>query len=533
MLKKSRLLGLAFAAADILVELDGDGRIAFAIGSAPAPGCETPEAWVGSHLHERLGKASRAAIAAVIDDLGDGARSPAAEILLICGDTLVRRARLRAFRLPQLAPALSCAITFEGAPFALAVPRCPPLLDGAGLLERARSKLIDAPAGEAMALAFVDVPGLSSVEGEQGERATARVNAALQSASLDGSSAARLTPERFALIKNAADGRDLAAEVREAGEAEGYAFSPRAAEAALQDTADPVSTLKAMRFTIEGCLRDGGLDHPERTFAQTLKKTLSDADKFRVMVKARQFDLHYQPIVDLKTGAVHHFEALARFGANGPATVLHMAEELGLIEDFDLAVLEKAVRKMRQPGNGLVKVAVNVSAASLATDTYLTALARLTAAEPRERHRLVLEVTETAALADLEAADKRLRAIRKSGVKICIDDFGVGSASFDYLRGLSVDTVKIDGSFIRDLDVNPRSRTLVTHLVELCASLQLTTVAEMIETEAVEQAVRSIGVDYGQGWLFGRATPEPITTLQDRAPAPALARRRGAVVGWG
>lgn len=528
---KSRLLGLAFASADVLVELDADGLVAFAMGSPPAPDCAPPESWLGKPLTDVLGKASRAAFKTAVTGLSDGVRSPAAEVLLHCDNERVRKARIRAFRLPELAPALSCAITFEGAPFSLTVPEAPALLSGDGLLARARDALQRPYPADGMAFAFVDVPGLGSVTGETGQRATARVEAALQAASIDGASAARLTPERFALLKDGADGRDLAAEVREAGAAEGLDLFPLAAEAAISSGADPVSALKALRFTIEGCLRDGGLERPDRAFADTLKKTLRDAERFRAMVRTRDFALHYQPIVDLRTGAVHHFEALARFGDGGPSGAIHMAEELGLIEQFDLAVLEKAVQKMRQPGYGLIKVAVNVSAASLANDAWAATALRLTGPDPTERRRLMVEVTETAALSDLEAADRRLRALRQAGIQVCIDDFGSGSATYDYLRGLSVDAVKIDGQFVRGLDTDARARTLVAHLVDLCGSLKLTTIAEMIETEGVADALRSMGVDYGQGWLYGKAAAEPVTTLSDRA-APT-ARRVGVVQGWG
>lgn len=227
-------------------------------------------------------------------------------------------------------------------------------------------------------MAFVDVPGLAVADGEDGHRAGVRIQAALQAASVDGSSAARLAPERFALLRHAEDGRDVALEVFEAAAAEGLDLSPLVAQALIPRGADVVSTLKALRFTIEGCLQNTALEHPERLFSQTLKTTLQHADQFRVAVRAHQFALHYQPIVDLGSGAVHHFEALARFGPDSPAKAICMAEELGLIEEFDLAVLEKALHKARQPGNGLIKLAVNVSAASLSTDHYVEALLRLT-----------------------------------------------------------------------------------------------------------------------------------------------------------
>ncbi|MNS76297.1 Cyclic di-GMP phosphodiesterase YfgF [compost metagenome] len=153
----------------------------------------------------------------------------------------------------------------------------------------------------------------------------------------------------------------------------------------------------------------------------------------------------------------------------------------------------------------------------------------MTASEPDNRRRLIVEVTETAALADIAAANRRLSALRDAGIKVCIDDFGAGSAAFDYLRGLSVDAVKIDGAFVRDIDRDARTRTLIGHLVELCGSLGMTTIAEMIETEDAARAVQDLGVNYGQGWLFGRAEAEPVTT----GPVAARARRQGVVEAWG
>ena len=247
-------------------------------------------------------------------------------------------------------------------------------------------------------------------------------------------------------------------------------------------------------------------------------------------MRDREFALFYQPIVNLKTRAVHHFEALARFGqGSGPAPAIRMAEELALIEGFDLAVAEKAVRRLREPGGGLLKIAVNVSGASLASDAYVAALLKMTASATDDRRRLMVEVTETAALADLAAADRRLGALRNAGIKVCIDDFGAGSASFDYLRGLSVDAVKIDGGLVRDIDVDARTRTMVAHLVELCGSLNLETIAEMIETDEVADALRDLGVTHGQGWLFGRAEAEPRTILGGPNPR---ARRQGVVEDW-
>jgi EAL domain-containing protein (putative c-di-GMP-specific phosphodiesterase class I) len=193
-------------------------------------------------------------------------------------------------------------------------------------------------------------------------------------------------------------------------------------------------------------------------------------------------------------------------------------------------VAEKVLRQLRQPGFGLTRVAVNVSGASLGADTWVDGLLRMTATVPDIRRRLLVEVTETAAVADIEAATRRLKVLRDAGIKVCLDDFGVGAASLDYLHRLPADTVKIDGRFVREVATDSRSQALIGHLVGLCTELKLDVIAEMIEHPEQSEAVRKLGVGFGQGWLFGRPAPEPVAA----GPSKDIpARRRGEVAAWG
>ena len=530
---KTRLLGFAFASADVLVEIDATHVVTLAMGAGPTQAVDPAASWTGSRLTDLLAPASRSLLLEALTHSTIGKRIGPLDILLPCGEGRARRATLSAFMLPDLAPAISCAISYQGPVFALRNPDPTPMLDADGFLMRARAALngMSSTSIQDMAFAFVDVPGLADVDGDTGERATARIEAVLQDASFDGSSAARLTAERFALLTQGPQSSDLAGDIRAAAQAEGVSVSPVASTANMVPGTDPMSTLRALRFAIEGCLSEPVTDNPELAFTGALVRTLKEAERFRAIVKTRDFALHYQPIVDLKTGNVHHFEALTRFSqASSPAPAIRMAEEMALIESFDLAVVEKALRRMRQPGFGLLKIAVNVSAASLGKDDYTAAVLDLTSEFPDLRRRLMIEVTESAALADIAAANRRLAALRQAGVRICIDDFGAGAASFDYLRGLSVDLVKIDGRFVLDSVRDERSRTLIAHLVELCSSLNLGTIAEMIETAEGADAMRALGVGYGQGWLFGRAEAEPRTKP---LPDASVARRKGTVEAWG
>jgi EAL domain-containing protein (putative c-di-GMP-specific phosphodiesterase class I) len=520
---KSRLLGLAFASADALFELDETGMIAFCAGAGPDS--STPlGAWLGDRLDAHLDPACAGDLAALLSGLPAGVRSPPAMVRLFCSDGRVRRAVLHAFRLPDLAPAVSCSLTWQGEPFLADMTEVAALATPAEFLDRAREVLSLADRGP-IDLAFVDVPGLDGAPHAAGDR----IHATLQSASFQGRSAAQLAPERFALLRGDSSD-DLAKLVEAAAAAEGAQVAAAVSEVSLNCGGPPVNALRALRFTIESCLKEGGLADPRRAFGDHLKQTLREADRFSEMVRSREFELHWQPIVDLSTRAVHHFEGLARFGAAGagPAPIIRMAEELGLVETFDLAVAEKAIGLLRRPGGGTLSVAVNMSALSLAGDGYVNGLLRMTQIDPALRKRLMVEVTETAALADLEAADRRLALLRAAGIRVCIDDFGAGAASFDWLGGLKVDMVKIDGGFVKRLETDPRASTLIAHLAALCASLRVDVVAEMIETEESAGLLRDLGVKFGQGWLFGRAEAEPVLRRLD-----AGLKRVGAVEAWG
>lgn len=532
MLGTTRLLGLAFASSDLLLELDGDGRIALALGSGPSPELGLV-GLQGRLLADLLTPETARAFAATLSDLKSGSRSDPVEIVLACCEAKARHAVISLFRLPDLAPAVSCSVRYEGPVFTRVPDAAPPVLTATTFLARARSLLTDASRTPGdVSVTFVDMNGLAAAQatGEATDEALARIEASLQSASIDGGSAARLTPERYALLHDTRATRDIANDVREVARHGGLSLDVSASAQTLPDDPNPLNALRALRFAVESCLREGGLESPDVAFSASLASTLRDAETFRAIVRERRFDLHYQPIVDLHTGAVQHFEALARFTKTGtPAGVIHMAEELALIESFDLAVAAKALARLRQPGGGLLKFAINVSGASLANDAYVETLLDMTSEHADIRKRLIVEVTETAALADIEAANRRLSALRRAGIRVCIDDFGAGSATFDYLHGLSVDTVKIDGRFVRGIERDERSQMLVKHLISLCGSLSLTTIAEMIETEAAAEVLKTLGVTQGQGWLYGRAEPEPQTILS----APATARRKGVVEAWG
>lgn len=535
-----RFLALAFASADLLVEVDDRLRIRLALGAMPDAGEGAADRLLTRDLLDFVAPGSRAAVSDALCALKAGARGAPVDVVVRTDDGRTRRAVFRAFMMPELAPTISCSLAYTGPLQAARPPLLAPpatMIPGVdGFAAKAREVLTTTHAtGQPLSLAFVEVDGLHSAVqklGEDGARMMREIEQLLTQASFEGQSAARLEQDRYAILKpEGSPPEDLAGEVERIGEAHQVDLHAVVETAPVVATVDPQASLRALRLTLDSFLRDGarGDGATALSFSGAVMRTLNEAEAFRTRVREGRFELYYQPVVSLADGGVRHYEALTRFAQDrSPAPIIRMAEEMSLIGDFDLAVARRALGILAQPSGGGMRLAVNVSGQSLADDHFIEALIERTATMPAIRPRLMIEVTESAALHDLDAAELRLQALRRAGFKVAIDDFGAGAASFDYLRRLSVDCVKIDGAYIRDIADDPKSQKMVGHLVALCRSLKLTTVAEMIESEDAARVLRDLGVDLGQGWLYGRpaATPE-----QPEAPLPV--RRRGAVESWG
>jgi EAL domain-containing protein (putative c-di-GMP-specific phosphodiesterase class I) len=149
-------------------------------------------------------------------------------------------------------------------------------------------------------------------------------------------------------------------------------------------------------------------------------------------------------------------------------------------------------------------------------------------AETEVADRLTFEVTDSSAFGDLYLANTAIQRIRQRGFDVCLDDFGAGGASLASLRALSVDSVKIDGQCVQEVAQSGRDSALVRHLSQLCEELGVATIAEMVETAQAAGALAGIGVKLGQGFYFGRPTPEPVY----QPPSTLRSRRAGEVDSW-
>lgn len=233
--------------------------------------------------------------------------------------------------------------------------------------------------------------------------------------------------------------------------------------------------------------------------------------RLRSALLNRAFVMHYQPIVRLQDGSVCHHEALLRLAdcPDGslvpPGTFLPVAERSGLIREIDRMVLGEVIHLMGGPlADRIAPVAVNLSALSVTSEGTLSHIERLLDRHDVHPSRLIVELTETAAIADMGRAEAFCKGLRSMGCAVALDDFGAGFGSFRYLKRLPFDYLKIDGDFIRALPRSHKDQLVVQALVRVAKGMGKHTIAEYVGDSETLGMLRSYGVDCAQGFEVGR-----------------------------
>jgi diguanylate cyclase (GGDEF)-like protein len=232
----------------------------------------------------------------------------------------------------------------------------------------------------------------------------------------------------------------------------------------------------------------------------------------RQAISAGDFEVYYQPLVDLASNAVTGCEALLRWnhrerGFVSPAEFIPLAEETGLITELGDWVLEKACfDAISWPDQ--VMLAVNVSPVQFKSKTLALKVASALARSGLSAHRLELEITEAVLIRDDEEALTTLLQLRELGVRISLDDFGTGYSSLSYLQRFPFDKIKIDRSFVNDVCEAGGSSPIVSALVAMALARSMSTTAEGVETEAQRETLRELGCTQMQGFLFSPAVPK-------------------------
>ena len=408
-------------------------------------------------------------------------------------------------------------------------------------LEQMYARLTDAPEQAERSVIYIDVDHMHVVNElhgfELGNELIVRVADLVAPPQLpEGSLSARISGDRFAAILPRADARaavDVAARLQQAikrlviGPAQSpIEVSVSCGVAALVSM--PQGLARALAAAELACktAKKRGRNRVELYACADASMMRRHDDviavgELRAALKADRLVLFAQRIAPLRdTSLPGGYEILLRLRtADGtlvaPGPLISAAERYQLLPSIDRWVGQRALhllapyRRMLQ-ARGLT-ISLNLSGQSFGSDDYTRQLVNDLRTANLPSGCLALEITEQAAVASLGRANEMIRQLAPWGCKFALDDFGTGSNSLTYLNALPIARVKIDGSFVRDIVTNPRSQATVRGIVELARGFSIDTVAEFVETEAIAEAVRALGVDYAQGYAFGR--PEPLDAV--------------------
>ena len=386
-----------------------------------------------------------------------------------------------------------------------------------------------------------------------GDQLLKQVAAVMRSAVRDTDTVARLSGDEFVIIMpeptddmaaSAAINRLLQA-VAQPLAIDGQEFLPTCSvgvAAYPADGEDPDMLIKNAHIAMYRAKEAGG--NALRFYMPAMNEHIVERQQIerdlRNALEREEFELFYQPQVDLRSGKVAGMEALLRWrhpklGMVPPARFIGLAEETGLIVPIGAWVVRTACRQNRawqQAGFGNLRVAVNVSARQFAQAELVQSIADALQETGLDPRCLDIELTESLVMADVERAVGVLRDLKALGVHLSVDDFGTGYSSLAYLKRFPIDMLKIDQSFVRDIVSDPDDAAIVRSIVSLAHSLRLHVIAEGVETEAQLAFLRHHDCDQMQGYLFGRPIPaaEFLQMLQDGKCLSAAGGEGGQVL---
>ncbi len=527
--KQNRFVAFAFANADLLLEVTTEGNVTFALGAVHPLSADDAEDLIGTCLMDIVSSSDAGLVRHLLETIEVGQRFGPVKISGTTEDG-TNQYMLSGSRFPGYEEVLCLTLSYDvcHGPAVATVERDghTGLVEAEGFEGVAFEALQSArKSGKDIKLSFFSFEDqeafASRVDNHVAEEFLGHTGAILRAESY-ADAAGRQSDGKYAILhEGKADveiikGRLLKASKMLDPKNEGIKIASGSieidAEMSARDAAGALS-LAVKQFALEdsNATKNLVLGNSLETL---MKETGAKMSRFRSALAMGQLKFMQQPIVDLKTKALHHYEVLVRFEENkSPYEMIRFAEETGLVMELDDMILKQAIAYLSQTGaNSKVSLAVNVSGRSLSSPKFISNLYRAMAEVNFPRSRLMLEITESSIIENLEQANRVIQKIRKLGHLVCLDDFGAGAASFQYLRSLVVDYIKIDGAYVRTALKQKREAMLLKAIAGLARDLEMGTIAESVETKDQSTMLLDLGIDQGQGYFFGR--PEPLQILR-------------------
>ncbi len=381
-----------------------------------------------------------------------------------------------------------------------------------------------------LAVLFLDMDRFKDVNDsfghDVGDMLLIEASKRLQACLKPGDVVARLGGDEFTIMQNHLQDRSEASALAEQimnqlqrpFELEGHVFNVSCSIGIAlypQDGDNPEDLLKradTALYTVKSRGKNGYDFFDPTMEAKSLERILME-NEMRKAIEQEQFQIYYQPKIDIMTSAMTGMEALVRWvhpelGIIPPNRFIPIAEETGMILALGEWILKQACKqnKFWHDQGYTLKVSVNLSARQIYQKDLVEMIKDILRETNLSPDWLELEITESI-FVKMEEATAVLQQIRDIGIQISIDDFGTGYSSFSYIKSLPVDTIKIDASFIRDIHHNQESQAIVKAIVTIAQSLNMNVIAEGIELHDQVAALKENGCDHGQGYLFSKPLP--------------------------
>ncbi len=533
--EKERFVALAFCRADLLFELGDNFEVVFVAGATPVLFGENPGKIKGRNFIELIAPDDRLLAREMLGVAANKGRLDDVILKLKGPKGSAPKVALSGYQVPDFNNHFFLAIKTEPPRGILFHGGEPKRHQESGLLEAdsfgdvaaERVKSYLRAGGEAQ-VTMVKVGKLqeliAKLNGDEKTKLLSAIGDILKGSSLGGDTASQVDQDSFSLAHaKGLDTDEINEQIEDTAQKiheDGKLIRSIATTLELDGAGmSEEQVAKALIYTLMKFSGDNGVLKGQ-SLSDLLSVMMVKTDENVTFVKSAaqvsDFSLHFMPIFNLRDNHVHHFEGLMRFngdkGKGSPYNLISLAEELGLISDFDMAVCKMAIEKIQsyKEGTDLPPIAVNVSSNSLCNDAYVAKLLETLKGTPDLAGKLMFEITESAKIQNLPQMNQILQSIRETGFQICLDDFGVGDASFDFLHTLDVDMVKFDGPVVKRACTTDKGGAFLKALADLCQEMEIKTVAEMVEDKGMANQVYYCGVDFGQGWHFGKPDPNPM-----------------------
>ncbi|MCC4240250.1 EAL domain-containing protein [Thalassospira povalilytica] len=543
--ERNRFAALAFVWGDLLLELDGDFRIVFASGASDGILGRRPQDIAGKLFTGLLAKQFRPLVTEMLHVARRRGRMDNIQVRFAQRNELLSPpVSMSGYFLPDLGDHFFVALR-------VAINALPPEVVGSiqrdnstGLLdEESLSKVVterlvaqrETGTEHKFTLMTLNAfdPLCKRMEQIERNELMASVGAFLRAHSVAGDTAGRLGAEQFGMLHRPdVPIGDLEKRIEECvRDADPKGIGVEVSSTVTDFTTDVIPPGDLARGVLYSIRRF--CDHQEHGFTfsrlmgQTgnlVNSTFSAMQDFGKRVDRLKFDVVYQPIVRLPNGEIHHFEALVRFHDDDGKLIptqelIAFAEQVNMIHRLDLAMLRRSLKWIKsQLETGItVRVAVNISGHSLSNPDFCRSAVALFERNHETLQQLMIEITETSEIRDIDNAARWIARFREFGIEICLDDFGTGASNFRYLSAMDVDYVKVDGESIRQSMKTIKGQAFMRSLVELCHDIDVEVVGEMIETDQMRDLITKAGFDFAQGYLFGKPEADISLYWRDRA----------------